>query len=100
MNLEERLLKILRTPHISEKASTAMEKNNTIVLKVSTDASKLEIKSAIQKIFSVEVKCVNTLLVKGKCKRHKQRIGHRKNWKKAYITIKSGQNVALVGGTE
>ncbi|VFP86009.1 50S ribosomal protein L23 [Candidatus Erwinia haradaeae] len=100
MNLEERLLKILRSPHISEKASTSMEKNNTIVLKVSIDSSKLEIKEAIQKIFSVEVECVNTLLVKGKSKRYKQRIGHRKSWKKAYITIKSGQNVALVGGTE
>ncbi|VFP87624.1 50S ribosomal protein L23 [Candidatus Erwinia haradaeae] len=100
MNFEERLLKILRSPHVSEKASAAMEKNNTIVLKVSIDASKLEIKSAIQKIFSVEVECVNTLLVKGKSKRHKQRIGHRKNWKKAYVTIKSGQNIALVGGAE
>ncbi|VFP86824.1 50S ribosomal protein L23 [Candidatus Erwinia haradaeae] len=100
MNWEERLLKILRSPHVSEKASSSMEKHNTIVLKVSIDSSKLEIKSAIQKIFSVEVECVNTLLVKGKTKRHKQRVGHRKNWKKAYITIKSGQDIALVGRTE
>ena len=72
---EERLLKVLRAPHVSEKASTAMEKSNTIVLKVAKDATKAEIKAAVQKLFEVEVEVVNTLVVKGKVKRHGQRIG-------------------------
>lgn len=63
---EERLLKVLRAPHVSEKASTAMEKTNTIVLKVAKDATKAEIKAAVQKLFEVEVEVVNTPVVKGK----------------------------------
>ncbi|EEY8845968.1 50S ribosomal protein L23 [Escherichia coli] len=95
---EERLLKVLRAPHVSEKASTAMEKSNTIVLKVAKDATKAEIKAAVQKLFEVEV--VNTLVVKGKVKRHGQRIGRRSDWKKAYVTLKEGQNLDFVGGAE
>lgn len=63
---EERLLKVLRAPHVSEKASMAMEKNNTIVLKVATDATKAEIKAAVKKLFEVEVDTVRTWLLKGK----------------------------------
>ncbi|SQB37124.1 50S ribosomal protein L2 [Citrobacter koseri] len=95
---EERLLKVLRAPHVSEKASTAMEKTNTIVLKVAKDATKAEIKAAVQKLFEVEVEVVNTLVVKGKVKRHGQRIGRRSDWKKAYVTLKEGQNLDFVGG--
>ncbi|HAO7348931.1 TPA: 50S ribosomal protein L23 [Escherichia coli] len=107
---EERLLKVLRAPHVSEKASTAMEKSNTIVLKVAKDATKAEIKAAVQKLFEVEVEVVNTLVVKGKVKRHgqrigrrsdwKKRIGRRSDWKKAYVTLKEGQNLDFVGGAE
>nr|AAT01117.1 rpL23-ScFv fusion protein [rpL23-fusion expression vector pScFV] len=97
---EERLLKVLRAPHVSEKASTAMEKSNTIVLKVAKDATKAEIKAAVQKLFEVEVEVVNTLVVKGKVKRHGQRIGRRSDWKKAYVTLKEGQNLDFVGGAE
>ena len=93
---EERLLKVLRAPHVSEKASTAMEKSNTIVLKVAKDATKAEIKAAVQKLFEVEVEVVNTLVVKGKVKRH----GRRSDWKKAYVTLKEGQNLDFVGGAE
>ena len=96
---EERLLKVLRAPHVSEKASIAMEKSNTIVLKVAKDATKAEIKAAVQKLFEVEVESVNTLLM-GKVKRHGQRIGRRSDWKKAYVTLKEGQNLDFVGGAE
>ena len=92
---EERLLKVLRAPHVSEKASTAMEKSNTIVLKVAKDATKAEIKAAVQKLVEVEVE-----VVKGKVKRHGQRIGRRSDWKKAYVTLKEGQNLDFVGGAE
>lgn len=100
MIFEEHLLKVLRTPHVSEKASTVMEKNNTIVLKVAKNTTKASIKIAVQKLFSVEVKGVNTLLVKGKIKRHGQRIGSRSDWKKAYVTLKEGQNLDFLGGAE
>lgn len=97
---EQRLLNVIRAPHVSEKASNAMEKSNTLVLKVAKDATKLEIKQAVQKLFEVEVKDVNTLVVKGKVKRHGQRIGRRSDWKKAYVTLKKGQNLDLAGSVE
>ena len=59
-----------------------------------------EIKAAVQKLFEVEVEVVNTLVVKGKVKRHGQRIGRRSDWKKAYVTLKEGQNLDFVGGAE
>jgi large subunit ribosomal protein L23 len=90
----------VRAPHVSEKASAAMEKTNTIVLKVAKDATKAEIKAAVQKLFEVEVEVVNTLVVKGKIKRSGQRIGRLNDWKKAYVTLKEGQNLDFVGGAE
>ena len=97
---EERLLKVLRAPHVSEKASAAMEKTNTIVLKVAIDATKAEVKAAVQKLFEVKVDTVRTLVVKGKVKRHGQRVGRRSDWKKAYVTLEERQNLDFVGGAE
>lgn len=97
---EERLLQVLRAPHVSEKASNVMEKTNTLVLKVAKDATKAEIKAAVHKLFEVEVDAVRTLIVKGKVKRHGQRIGRRSDWKKAYVTLKEGQSLDLAGGAE
>ncbi len=95
---EERLLQrccVHRT--FPEKASTAMEKSNTIVLKVAKDATKAEIKAAVQKLFEVEVEVVNTLVVKGKVKRHGQRFGRRSDWKSLRHPAE-GQNLDFVGG--
>ncbi|AEO08291.1 50S ribosomal protein L23 [Buchnera aphidicola] len=97
---EERLLKILLSPHISEKASTSIEKFNTIVLKVLNNSTKYEIKCAIKKIFNVEVDSIRTLKIKGKKKRQSNRIIQRSNWKKAYIKIKKGYNLDFIGNTE
>lgn len=97
---EERLLKVLRAPHISEKASMLTEKTNTLVLKVAKEATKAEVKAAVEKLFEVEVADVRTLIVKGKVKRHGQRVGRRSDWKKAYVTLKEGQNLDFVGGAE
>ncbi len=80
---EERLLKVLRAPHISEKATMTAEKANTIVFKVAKDATKKEIKAAVEKLFEVEVKSVNTLITKGKTKRKGLRQGRRRDFKKA-----------------
>lgn len=97
---EERLLRVLRAPHVSEKSNLVMEKNNTLVLKVAKDATKKEIKTAVEKLFEVQVDAVNTLIMKGKIKRRGQRIGRRSDWKKAYITLVEGQNLDLTSGAE
>lgn len=99
---EERLLKIIRAPHVSEKASISMEKHKTLVLKVAKEATKAEIKAAVQKLFEIEVTDVCTLIVKGKTRRQGQRTGRRSDWKKAYVTVilKEGQSVDLPGGVE
>jgi large subunit ribosomal protein L23 len=92
---EERLLKVLAAPHVSEKSTMATEANNTLVFKVVVDATKAEIKAAVEKLFEVEVKKVNTLNVKGKAKRTGMRMGKRKDWKKAYVTLAEGQSLDI-----
>ena len=72
---EERLLKVLKAPHISEKSTMVAEKLNTIVFKVATDATKAEIKAAVEKLFEVKVEAVRTLNVMGKTKRTGARVG-------------------------
>jgi large subunit ribosomal protein L23 len=97
---EERLLKVILAPHVSEKSTMAAENANTVVLKVATDATKLEIKEAAKKLFEVEVDSVRTVNVKGKTKRHGASFGKRKDWKKAYVVLKEGQDIDFVGGAE
>ncbi len=95
---EERLLKVLKAPHISEKSTMVAETQNTIVFKVATDASKAEIKAAVEKLFEVKVEAVRTLNVAGKTKRTGARMGRRSDWKKAYVTLVEGQDIDFVGG--
>ena len=97
---EERLLKVLRAPHVSEKATNAAENANTIVFKVAKDETKKEIKPAVEKLFEVEVKNVNTLITKGKVKRQGNRMGRRSDWKKAYVILKEGQDIDFTGNAE
>ncbi|WP_343126501.1 50S ribosomal protein L23 [Buchnera aphidicola] len=94
---EERLLKVLIMPHISEKSSYNMKKHNIVVLKVLKNATKFEIKTAIQYLFRVTVKKVNTMIMKGKKKKQKNVIYKRSNWKKAYVMLKTGQNLDFMG---
>jgi len=96
MNME-RILDILRLPHVSEKSTLVAEKNNQIVFKVAIDANKLEIKRAVESLFEVEVESVQVLNVKGKAKRHGQQMGRRINWKKAYVSLKDGQEINFLG---
>ena len=93
---QERLANILLAPHVSEKASIAAE-NGQFVFKVATNATKLEVKRAVELMFGVEVENVSTLNVKGKNKRVGVISGRRKNWKKAYVSLKEGQDIDLVG---
>ena len=95
---EERLLKVLKAPHISEKSTMVAEKLNTIVFKVATDASKAEIKAAVEKLFEVKVEAVRTLNVVGKTKRTGSRMGRRSDRKKAYVPLVEGQDNDFVGG--
>ncbi|WP_076420819.1 MULTISPECIES: 50S ribosomal protein L23 [Colwelliaceae] len=94
---EERLLKVLLAPNISEKSTMAAEANNTVVFKVATTATKAEIKAAVEKLFEVSVEGVRTLNVKGKTKRTGARIGRRNDWKKAYVTLAEGSEIDFVG---
>ncbi|WP_088330458.1 50S ribosomal protein L23 [Lacimicrobium sp. SS2-24] len=97
---EERLLKVVLAPHVSEKSTLAAENSNTVVFKVLKDATKAEIKQAVEKLFEVEVNGVRTVNVKGKTKRHGMTFGKRKDWKKAYVELKEGQDIDFVGGAE
>jgi large subunit ribosomal protein L23 len=94
---KERILDVLKSPHISEKATVVSERDNQIVFKVAVDATKLEIKRAVESLFEVEVDSVKTLNVKGKTKRHGAQMGRRVNWKKAYVSLKEGQEIDFLG---
>lgn len=96
MSNEERLLKILLTPHISEKATSAQEKG-CYVFKVIADANKAEIKKAVELMFKVNVKKVQVSNVRGKRKMFGRRDGWRKGWKKAFVALPEGQSINLSG---
>ena len=95
---QERLLKVLKAPHISEKATNNAEKGNTIVFKVALDANKVEIANAVEALFEVKVDSVRTVVVKGQTKRHGAKSGRRSDWKKAYVTLQEGQSLDFVEG--
>ncbi len=88
----ERLFEVIRSPLVSEKA-TFVSQFNYYVFKVSMDSKKPEIKNAVEKIFNVKVKSINTLVQKGKKKRFRNRIGFRSNIKKAYIKLQEGNTI-------
>ncbi|PVZ65751.1 50S ribosomal protein L23 [Pelagibaculum spongiae] len=94
---QERLLKVLLGPHISEKATVIAEKNNQVVFKVVKDATKLEIKKAVESLFDVKVKSVRTLVAKGKTKRTGAIMGRRKDYKKAYVALAEGSEIEFAG---
>lgn len=89
---QSRLYSIVKAPVVTEKANLVSQ-NNVIVLQVLPSASKEEIKFAVEQIFDVKVKSVNTLNVRGKVKRTGNRMGRRKDWKKAYVTLMPDQTI-------
>ena len=95
---QERLLKILLAPHISEKSERIADASNQVAFKVLKDATKPEIKSAVEHLFDVKVRAVTVLNVKGKKKRFGAIHGRRKDWKKAYVTLEAGQEIDFLGG--
>lgn len=92
---EERLLKVLLAPHVSEKGAVVAESHNQYVFKVAGDATKPEVKKAVEMLFNVTVDAVRVTNVKGKTKRFGRAEGCRKDWKKAYVTVKAGQEIDL-----
>jgi large subunit ribosomal protein L23 len=94
---EGRLAQVLVAPIVSEKATTVAEKHNQVLFKVLRDATKPEIKAAVELMFKVEVESVQTVNQKGKVKRFGRSIGRRDNVKKAYVSLKAGQELNFSG---
>ena len=94
---QERIMKVLLGPHVTEKAAIIGEASNQYVFQVMPDATKPEIKKAVETMFDVKVDDVRVTNVKGKVKRSGQRMGRRKNWKKAYVRVKEGQTIDFMG---
>jgi large subunit ribosomal protein L23 len=95
---QERLLKVILAPVISEKSTRVADKLNQVVFRVLRDATKQEISAAVANLFKVEVTGVQVLNVKGKVKRSGRVTGRRDNWKKAYVTLKPGQDIDFASG--
>ncbi|MEQ8690240.1 MAG: 50S ribosomal protein L23 [Pseudomonadales bacterium] len=89
----ERVYTVLLEPHISEKVSILGDRVNQYAFKVSRDATKAEIREAVQTLFKVDVNKVTTANVKGKVKKHARGVTRKKNWKKAYVTVAQGQEI-------
>lgn len=94
---EGRLSQVLVAPIISEKATRIGERQNQVLFKVLRDATKPEIKAAVELMFKVEVASVSTTLQKGKVKRFGRSIGRRDHVKKAYVSLKPGQELNFSG---
>ena len=94
---EGRLMQVLVAPIVSEKATMIAVKTNAVTFKVLQDATKYEIKAAVQLMFKVDVQSVAVLNIKGKTKRFGKSIGRRDNIRKAYVTLKAGQELNLGG---
>ncbi len=90
---EERILQILRAPHVTEKATMVNAEAGQHVFKVAPDATKPEIKRAVETLFKVTVEQVRVVNVKPKRKRFRFKAGVRKGWKKAYVRLAEGQSI-------
>ena len=95
---QERLLQVILAPQITEKATRLADNHQQIAFKVRTDATKLEIKGAVELLFKVEVNEVSVINVKGKSKRFGRAMGSRRDWKKAYVSLKPGQEINFAAG--
>jgi large subunit ribosomal protein L23 len=98
VKIQDRLLQVILAPQITEKATYVADKNQQIAFKVRTDATKPEIKAAVELVFKVEVQSVTVANVKGKQKRAGRIMGRRSDWKKAYVSLKPGQEINFAAG--
>lgn len=94
---QERLLQVLVEPRMSEKSARVADKNNQYLFKVLGDATKPEIKAAVEQLFNVQVSGVQVLNVRSRTKTFRGRAGTRQAWKKAYVTLKDGFSIDFLG---
>ncbi|WP_300340685.1 50S ribosomal protein L23 [Accumulibacter sp.] len=95
---QERLMQVLLAPQISEKATFVADKYEQVIFRVAPDATKPEVKGAVELLFKVSVKSVQIANVKGKHKKFGRVMGRRKSWKKAYVCLNAGQEINFVDG--
>jgi large subunit ribosomal protein L23 len=94
---QERMYQVLLVPHVSEKSTLLADANNQHVFKVATDATRSEVKQAVEELFKVKVDKVRILNVKGKSKRFGGRLGKRSDMRKAYVTLSSDNDIDFAG---
>ena len=97
---DQRLMQILLAPVVSEKSTFVGEKRNQYVFRVASDATKPEVKAAVELMFKTQVKSVSIVNVRGKEKRFGRFMGRRNNWKKAYVALVQGQEINFAEGGE
>ena len=95
---QERLMQVLLAPVVSEKSTFVADKGNQYVFRVASDATKPEIKAAVELMFKTQVKSVAVLNVHGKEKRFGRFMGRRNHWKKAYVALQPGQEINFAEG--
>ena len=94
---QERIMKVLVAPIVSEKSTRLADANRQFVFKVVKDASKPEVRQAVELMFDVKVEAVQMANVRGKIKRFEQKMGKRSDWKKAYVTLAEGHDINFMG---
>jgi large subunit ribosomal protein L23 len=95
---EERLLQVLLAPQVSEKATHVADKNQQVIFFVVPNATKPEVKAAVELLFKVDVKSVQMSVLKGKAKRYGRHMGRRQDLKKAFVSLASGQEINFAEG--
>ncbi len=96
---QERMYQVLLAPHVSEKGTLLADEKNQHVFKVATDATRTEVKQAVEELFKVKVDKVRILNVKGKTKRFGGRLGKRSDVRKAYVTLQAGSDIDFAGAS-
>lgn len=94
---QERMYQVLLAPHVSEKGTQLAEEKNQHIFRVASDATKTEVKTAVEELFKVKVDKVRILNNKGKTKRFGGRLGKRSDLRKAYVTLVSGNDIDFAG---
>ena len=94
---QERLMTVLQGPLLTEKSAVSAEMHNQVVFKVRTDATKAEIRQAVELLFEVQVEGVQVVNYRGKSKRFGQTRGRRNAWKKAYVRLAEGSQIDFLG---
>ena len=95
---QERIFTVLKGPYVPEKATVDADQHNQYVFRVASDATKVDIKAAVEQLFEVSVTKVNVVNIKGKTKRTARGMGKRQDIRKAYVSVAEGQEISFVAG--